>query len=140
MTPRITLLALLFVALVAAALAACGGDDEEEVSSGNLTNPREVPTNTPWPSPPEVVIIDPNAIQPLPPVGPQQTPAPTTAEGGSATPSAAAGNCEGTYTLVSGDTFSSIAEKCGKTTQEIVDANPGVDPRSLHPGDVVNIP
>jgi LysM repeat protein len=41
---------------------------------------------------------------------------------------------------VSGDTFSSIAEKCGKTTQEIVDANPQLDPRGLHPGDVINIP
>ena len=140
MTPRSTLIALFSALLALLVLVACGGgDDEEDETQGNLTNPRSVPTATINPSPAPVVIIDPNAIQPLPAVGtPVATPAPSGAAG--ASPSAAAGTCGPTYTLVSGDTFSSIAEKCGTTTQGMRDANPGVDPLSLHPGDVVNIP
>jgi LysM repeat protein len=136
MTPRSVLIPLILV-IASVALAACGGGDDEETTPGNLTNPRDVPTSTPWPSPPEVVVIDPNAIQPLPAQG---TPVPTAGPSGAASPSAAAGTCESTYTLVSGDNFSLIAEKCGTTTQALVDANPDKDPRGLHPGDVINIP
>ncbi len=139
MTPRISTFALIFVALLATAIAACGGDDDDEVSPGNLTNPREVPTTTPWASPPEVIIIDPNAIQPLPPVGPPPaTPGPTGE--GETTPSPAAGTCGPTYTVVSGDSPSAIADKCGVTTQALLDANPGLDPRNLHIGDELTIP
>jgi hypothetical protein len=139
MTPR-SLLAFVTVLLAAGlAFGACGGgDDDEDTAPGNLTNPRQVPTATPWASPPEVVIIDPNAIQPLPPVGPPPaTPAPDT---GAPTPSPAAGTCGTTYTVVSGDSPSTIADKCGLTTQSVLDANPGLDPRNLRPGDTINLP
>jgi len=141
MTPRTTLAALIPVVLTTVALAACGGggDDGEETGPGNLTNPRQVPTATIDPSPAPVIIIDPNAIQPLPPQGPApSTSGPDASGGASATP--AAGSCEATYTVAAGDTFSSIAEKCGTTTQAIVEANPQLDARTLHIGDVVNVP
>ena len=43
-------------------------------------------------------------------------------------------------TIESGDTFSSIAAKCGTTTQAMKDANQGVDPLTIKPGQVVNVP
>jgi len=138
MTPRTTLIALVLAILAAPALAACGGGDEDEgTAPGNLTNPRSVPTATINPSPSPVVIIDPNAIQPLPAMG---TPQATTAPSGEGTATPAPGTCGPTYTVVSGDTPSAIAEKCGVTTQAILDANPGLDPRTMHIGDAVNIP
>jgi hypothetical protein len=138
MTPRKATIALILTLVASLAIAACGGgDDDEESSTGDLSNPRQVPTSTINPSPNPPIIIDPNAIQPLPAQG---TPQPTPAPSGEATPTPAAGTCGPTYTLASGDTFSSIAEECGTTTQAMRDANPGVDPLTLHPGDVINIP
>jgi len=111
-------------------LAACGGgSDEPEGEIGQLTDPGDVPTAAPWDQPPEVVILDPNAIVPI-----DSGPTPTPAEGGEP------GVCGPKYTVASGDTFSSIAEKCGTTTQGMRDANPGVDPLTIHPGDVLNVP
>jgi hypothetical protein len=138
MTPRTATIALIITVVASLAIVACGGgDDDDDTSPGNLSNPRQVPTATINPSPEPPIIIDPNAIQPLPAVG---TPIPTAAPSGEAAASPAPGTCGPTYTLVSGDTFSSIAEKCGTSTQAMKDANPGVDPLGLHPGDVVNVP
>lgn len=137
MTPLYRPLALVITLTIAALLAGCGGggDDNSAERPGNLTDPRDVPTATPWEDAPEVVILDPNNIQPLPPVGDQGT----DDSGGEATP-AAAGECGEKYTVVSGDNPSIIAEKCGITTQELLAANPGLDPTGLHIGDKVNIP
>jgi LysM repeat protein len=114
-------------------LAACGGgDDETSGAQGNLTNPNNVPTGSPWTEPPPVVELDPNAIGSLPAeVAPTPTPEPAAGE---------PGVCGPKYTVASGDTFSSIATKCGTTTQGMRDANPGVDPLTIRPGDTVNVP
>jgi hypothetical protein len=85
---------------------------------------------------PEVVILDPNNIAPLPPIGEQDG----GGDDGTATPAPVAGDCGPTYTVVSGDTPSGIAERCGITTQALLDANPGLDPRAIHAGDELNIP
>jgi LysM repeat protein len=108
-----------------------GGDSKSEAAVGQLTNPEDAPTAAPWDKPPDVVILDPNAIQPIGGAAPTATPAP---EGG--TP----GVCGPKYTVESGDTFSSIATKCGSTTQAMKDANPGVDPLTIKPGQQVNVP
>ncbi len=136
MTPRYRLLALAITLSLTAVLAACGGggDDNGSGRPGNLTDPRDVPTATPWLQAPDVVILDPNNIAPLPPVGEQGSDATT-----GATP-APSGDCGATYTVVSGDTPSGIAEKCGITTQQLLDANPGLDPKAIHAGDKINIP
>lgn len=45
-----------------------------------------------------------------------------------------------TYTIQSGDTFASIAKEHGLSTQALIDANPGLDPRSLRIGEVIELP
>jgi len=125
-------LGLLTAGLLALFTACGGGGGDEAASVGQLTNPRDVPTASPWGEPPAVLELDPNAIGSLPAeVAP--TPAPTADAG-------APGVCGPKYTVESGDTFSSIATKCGTTTQGMRDANPGVDPLTIRPGDVVNVP
>ena len=44
------------------------------------------------------------------------------------------------YTIQSGDTFSDIAARFNVTTEELIAANPGVDPTGLNAGDVINLP
>jgi LysM domain len=46
----------------------------------------------------------------------------------------------GTYTVVSGDTLSTIAAAEGVSTQQLEDANPGVVPTDLQVGQVLNLP
>ena len=45
-------------------LAACGGDGSEERLPVRLTDPRSVPTATPWSQPPEPIILEPGALTP----------------------------------------------------------------------------
>jgi LysM domain len=135
--PRFLFLIPLATALLAVLVAACGGgggDSEREI--GSITNPGDVPTTSPWGQPPDVLLLDPNAIPTLPAGGSAATPTPAPGpdEGGEP------GVCGPKYTVASGDTFSSIATKCGATTQGMRDANPGVDPLTIRPGQVVNVP
>jgi LysM repeat protein len=46
----------------------------------------------------------------------------------------------GTYTIVSGDTFSALAQRWGTTITAIQNANPGVNPSNLQIGQVINKP
>ncbi len=121
---------LSLVCLLVGLLAACGGGDDDKPEIGKLSDPATVPTAPPWDKPPDVAILDPNAIQPIGGTPPSPTPAP---EG-------APGVCGPKYTIESGDTFSNIATKCGTTTQAMKDANPGVDPLTIKPGQQVNVP
>jgi LysM repeat protein len=45
-----------------------------------------------------------------------------------------------TYTIKSGDTFAKISAKLDVGLQALLDANPGVDPRRLAVGQVINVP
>lgn len=49
-------------------------------------------------------------------------------------------HCKMSYTIVSGDTFWSIAQAHGTTVGAIEAANPGVNPSSLQVGQVINLP
>ncbi|MCI0818545.1 MAG: LysM peptidoglycan-binding domain-containing protein [Chloroflexi bacterium] len=128
-------LVLLVPALVA--LAACGGDDDDGTfEPGNLTDPDSVPSATPWTDVPDVVILDPDNINPLPPDSPNQaepteTPEPIAAEPGA---------CGETYTVEAGDTFQVIGEKCGVDWQLIAELNPDVDSTALSIGQVLILP
>jgi LysM repeat protein len=45
-----------------------------------------------------------------------------------------------TYTVKSGDSFSSIAAKTGVDAGSLQEANPKVDPSALHPGQKLKLP
>jgi len=139
MPPRylVVRLAALLVLATLALGAACGGGDDttSNVSTGKLTDPQDVPTATPWQSPPPVVLLDPNNIQPLPPNQPNA--------GGGETPTPVAGEpgvCGQTYTVIAEDTMFGIADKCGVDPQRLIDINPNSDPANLHIGEVLLVP
>ncbi len=137
MTPRKLLPAValpLALVLSLALAAACGGGSESTTASrGELTDPRSVPTASPWPIPPDVIPIEPGAITPL--SGGGETPPPGEQTGG-VTPE----SCGDTYTVKSGDSPSLIAEKCGVSLDQLLAANPGIEPTNLHIGDELTIP
>lgn len=138
MPPR-KLPALIWLVLLAAlALAvACGGGggDDDNGGTGQLSDPQNVPTVTPWQEPPEVILLDPDNIQPLPTDNPNP--------GVTASPTPVAGEpgvCGATYTVISGDTTFGIADKCGVSPDEIKAANPDIDPGNLSVGQVLIMP
>ncbi len=45
-----------------------------------------------------------------------------------------------TYTIKSGDTLADIAERFGVSLEDLLAANPGIDPSLLHTGDSVKLP
>ncbi len=66
MTTRGLALPLLVLALALLLATACGGDgDGGERVAGRLTDPRSVPTATPWSEPPEPIILEPGALTPI---------------------------------------------------------------------------
>ncbi len=136
--PRWITLALLLLVPALLALAACGDDDDggSTFEPGNLTDPESVPTATPWTDAPDVVILDPDNINPLPPdnpnpVEPTETPEPNGGE---------PGVCGDTYTVVAGDTTFGIADKCGVSADDIIALNPDIDPASLSIDQVLIMP
>lgn len=58
----VPLLALAFALLLA---TACGDGDGDTRPAGRLTDPRSVPTATPWAEPPEPIILEPGALTPI---------------------------------------------------------------------------
>jgi len=124
------------VLLVLSLLVACNGDSEPGTAgpTGQLTDPRSVPTASPWAKPPEVIFLEPGAIKPLGGGG-QQGEEPGEG-GGEVTP----GQCGKTYKVQSGDNPSTIAEKCGVELQALLDANPGIDPTKLQVGQELELP
>lgn len=137
MPPRylVVRFAVPFVLAALALAAACGGDDSSNnASTGKLTDPQDVPTASPWQSPPPVVLLDPNNIRPLPPNQPNtapETPAPVPGE---------PGVCGQTYTVIAEDTMFGIAAKCGVDAQRLIDINPDADPANLVIGEVLLLP
>jgi LysM repeat protein len=129
----LALIALILIIFLAS--GSCGDDDDETGSvPGQLTDPQTVATATPWATAPEVIVLDPENIQPLPPSQPSD---------GSASPTPAAGEpgvCGETYIVEAGDTTFGIAEKCGVSVDAIEAANPDIDIRSLTIGQEINMP
>ena len=66
---------------------------------------------------------------------PAELPEPVIIGGGAVLPGGGA-----TYTIQSGDTFSSIATQFDTTVEQLIAANPGVDPRGLVAGDTIRLP
>lgn len=147
MPPRkFVLITMLLLLPALLAVAACGGDDDDDDTSfqpGRLTDPEEAPTATPWDSPPEVVVLDPDNIQPLPPDNPTVDGGGNGDGGGEPTEEPQAGEpgvCGETYTVEAGDLLVDIGEKCGVDWNEILELNPDIDPAALSIGQVLIMP
>ena len=132
MTARTLPLSLFALALALAVFAACGGGGDGERPTGRLTDPSSVATATPWPEPPEPIILEPGALTPISYGGDD-------GGGGEGTPSAS-GECGDTYTVESGDAPFTIAQKCGVNVEDLLKANPEVTPTSLRVGQELKIP
>ncbi len=65
MTARILFFALIALTLALLLAVACGGDGDGERPTGRLTDPRSVPTATPWTNAPEPIILEPDALTPI---------------------------------------------------------------------------
>ena len=93
------LLPFFFLVVAGALLAACGGGDGgPSRGSQSLTDPRDVPTTTPWATPPPVVYV----------------------EGG---PAPVNGGTQSSYTVEPNDTAYAIAQKFRITVEELASAN-----------------
>jgi hypothetical protein len=132
-TILIPLSALTFGLLLA---AACGGNGGTEQPPVRLTDPRSVPTATPWPQPPEPIILEPGALTPIGQDGGEEDGA--TGDGGS-TPTAS-GECGDVYIVEAGDAPFSIAQKCGVDVNDLLELNGIDDPTSLFVGQELKIP
>jgi LysM repeat protein len=93
-------LPLFLLVIMGSLLAACGGGGDSGDSGGSqsLTDPRDVPTATPWATPPPVVYV----------------------EGG---PVPVNGGSEGKYAVEPGDTAYGIATRFNITVEELAAAN-----------------
>ncbi|MFQ6019840.1 MAG: LysM peptidoglycan-binding domain-containing protein [Dehalococcoidia bacterium] len=112
---------------IAALVGACGDGSETPTTAGPLTDPRSVPTSTPWPEAeePEPVFLEEDSVGPI-----------SGGEDTEVTP----GECGETYVVQSGDNPSIIAELCGVDVDELLELNGITDPTSLHVGDELSIP
>jgi hypothetical protein len=151
MTPRKFVLLLSPAAVILTlALAACGGDGDDtetRVGTGQLTDPRNVATATPWPNAPDPIILDPDALTPLsggvgvggggvdPSDGDNGD-----GDGDGNDPGGEPGVCGDTYTIEAGDSMFAIAIECGLDPDAVLAANPDVDPGALSVGQVINLP
>lgn len=104
--------------LLASVVLACGGGDDKDGGSAarNPTDPRRVPTAT-------IPAAQPTPLAAL--------------EGGQAGGRPALPE---SYVVKSGDTLGSIATELGISTDELVRANPNIDPRGLRIGQELRIP
>lgn len=119
----------------------------DSVTPSTGENPTLVPpplgeTTTPIPPPDGQATVAPGEPTLLPTpttVGDTGQPVPTPSSGDTGQPPVG-GACSNPYTVQPGEWFYAIARKCGVTPQALLDANPGLNPSVLRPGQVLNVP
>jgi LysM repeat protein len=95
-----------------------------------------VPTATPWPQPPEPIILEPGALTPISEGNGEEDGA---SGDGTSTPTATE-ECGDVYIVEAGDVPFSIAEKCGVDVDDLLELNSIDDPTSLFIGQELKIP
>ncbi|OQY91981.1 MAG: hypothetical protein B6D41_08680 [Chloroflexi bacterium UTCFX4] len=144
-----TAILLLGFFLVTRALPIWGNTAATYPTLNVLPTPPAIATSLPpSPTPPKTDAISPTH-PPLPPtvapplIEPTLLPTPTTVGDTGGIPilvPAIAGECPNPYTVQRGEWFLSIARKCGVTPQELLAANPGLNPNALRLGQTIRIP
>jgi peptidoglycan DL-endopeptidase LytF len=99
-------------------------------TSANGSATAKAATDTPAPNPTEPPATETPAIEVPPPLGTPPAPGAT----------ATAASVGQTYTVQDGDYPAKIAEKFGISLDDLLAANPGIDPTGMHIGDVIVIP
>lgn len=121
------LLIWLIPLILAMAIAACGDEEGGSIDSlpisGPITDPRSVPTATPWPEPPPPIFLEEGAITPI---AGEERPRPV-----------ASGD---TYIVQPGDSPFSICEQFGCDYTELMELNGITDPTTLRVGQELLIP
>ena len=112
-------------------IAANPGIEERGLQAGDVINLPVAPEDVPTPEPPTAT---PAAADPEP----TSTAAP--ADTATAAPAGTPPATGQTYTVQSGDIPETIAAQFGITVEALLAANPGIDPRGLQIGQVLNIP
>lgn len=137
MIGRNLLVPLLALALVSLLATACGGGEGAARPAGRLTDPRSVPTATPWAEAPQPIILEPGALTPI--SEDRRGGEGEDSEGdeeGEATP----GECGETYTIQASDSPYGIAQKCGVDVNDLMELNDIDDPTTLRVGQELKIP
>jgi LysM repeat protein len=128
---------LLALALVSLLATACGGGDGTARPAGHLTDPRSVPTATPWAEAPQPIILEPGALTPISEDSSGEGGEDSEGNGGGeATP----GECGETYTVQANDSPYGIAQKCGVDVGDLMELNDIDDPTTLRVGQELKIP
>ncbi len=124
-------------------------------SASDTPGPQETPPVAVGTSVPSAGTPVPGATEPVAPTGPTSLPTPTssfstavpvaTPVGATPAPStggtgSTGGTCTNPYTVQPGDHLYQIARQCGVTAQDLMAANPGINPNFLVPGQSLNMP
>jgi LysM repeat protein len=109
-------------------LAANPGIDPRALVAGDTIQLPETPAGTP----PEEASPEPESPEETPIPAPTDTPVPA--------PTSTPSSLGQTYVVKSGDIPETIAAQFGITTEDLLAANPGLDPRELQVGQVLIIP
>lgn len=123
-------ISLSVVVLMALLIQGCRKpNDTGDQASNDATNTPQLPTpppeTNPAPTPPpETNLPTPPPVAQTPPPAPPPVVAPAGED----------------YTVIKGDTYSTIAKKNGTTVKALEDANSGVDPKKLKIGEKLHLP
>lgn len=121
-TSIVKIAAVVLFIIVAAFVAGCGGGGERISSTSPGLVRGNLPTATPFPSPPEPIYVDGS-----PPPSGSGTPRPS-------------GSGQTTYTVASGDSLSAIAQRFGVDLTDLARVNNITNPSNISVGQVLTIP
>jgi len=122
-------ISLSVVVLMALLIQGCRKPNDTDTGTTDTNTPQLATSPTPDTNPAPTPETNPAPMSAPPPVV-QTPPLP---------PPVAAPAAED-YTVIKGDTYSTIAKKSGTTVRALEDANPGVDPKRLKIGEKLHLP
>jgi LysM repeat protein len=134
------------IVIIAVAASACTREKPAEPLASPVAQQVTPSVSTVVPVTPTVSVTGVPVIEtPVVPITPTMvmtptTPIPVTSPVALATPAPTVSGAPGTYTVQAGDSLLKIATRFGVTTQDILAANPGLNPNLIYPGQTLNVP